>query len=620
VGRVISLQPRAEEPPTKPLRAVLYLRVSTAEQAATDYDEDGYSLHAQRDACRRAAERLNAEVVDEYVDRGKSARSANRPELQLMLRRIRELRDVDYVIVHKVDRLARSRADDVQIVLALRQAGATLVSATENIDETPSGTLLHAIMAAVAEFYSGNLALEAKKGMLKKAEFGGTPGPSPVGYRNIRDRIDGKDIGIVVLDEPRAAHIRWAFQTFAHGQHTLRQLTDELTDRGFTMPATVRLPERPASIQQVHKILHNRYYLGRVTFSGVEYPGRHEPLIDEPTFQLVQSLLASRNLAGDKPQTRPHPLKGTIYCGRCGRRFGIAYANGHGGQYPYFYCLGRQQDPSACPQRYVAVDRVEAAVAQHWSNYRLIDARRQELRAAVLELFHTQNAGAEQEIASQQARIAAVRHEQQKAKEAYYHDAMTIAEFKEEQQRHTRELAAADAIIQQHLTSLESIEAGVDELLQLTNDPVAFYEAAPDNIKRMLLQTVFEKIWIVDEQVVGVDLARPFTEVLTVEAQLDLRAALNGSGEATVTYERRERLSWRSPELQLLRRYERPNGLLDIDTKRNLRHEKVGGSNFIHLVGLTGFEPATSSSRTRVEWRTDRRTGSASVQSPPRAA
>ena len=101
----------------------------------------------------------------------------------------------------------------------------------------------------------------------------------------------------------------------------------------------------------------------------------------------MQALLASRNLAGDKPQMRPHPLKGTIYCGRCGRRFGIVFANGHGGQYPYFYCLGRQKDANGCQQGYVAVDRVEAAVAQHWEQYRLSDARRQELRAAVLELF-----------------------------------------------------------------------------------------------------------------------------------------------------------------------------------------------------------------------------------------
>jgi site-specific DNA recombinase len=71
----------------------------------------------------------------------------------------------------------------------------------------------------------------------------------------------------------------------------------------------------------------------------------------------VQSLLASRNLAGDKPQMRPHPPKGTIFCGRCGGRFGIVDANGHGGQYPYFCCRGRQKDTNGCQQGYVAVDR-----------------------------------------------------------------------------------------------------------------------------------------------------------------------------------------------------------------------------------------------------------------------
>ena len=57
-------------------------------------------------------------------------------------------------------------------------------------------------------------------------------------------------------------------------------------------------------------------------------------------------------------------------------------------------------------------------------------------------------------------------------------------------------------------------------MLLLIADPAAFYEAAPDAIKRMLLQEVFEKVWIIDEQVVGVDLTRPFPEALTVEAQL----------------------------------------------------------------------------------------------------
>ena len=90
-------------------RAVIYLRVSTAEQAHGDGASEGYSIPAQRDACTRKAHDLGAEVVAEFVDRGESARSAARPGLQLMLGRLAEHKDVDYVIVHKIDRLARNR-------------------------------------------------------------------------------------------------------------------------------------------------------------------------------------------------------------------------------------------------------------------------------------------------------------------------------------------------------------------------------------------------------------------------------------------------------------------------------------------------------------------------------
>ena len=88
--------------------AVIYLRVSTKEQAQRDGDREGYSIPAQRDACRRKATALEAAVVEEFADRGESARSADRPELQRLLAYVRS-NHVDYVIVHKVDRLARNR-------------------------------------------------------------------------------------------------------------------------------------------------------------------------------------------------------------------------------------------------------------------------------------------------------------------------------------------------------------------------------------------------------------------------------------------------------------------------------------------------------------------------------
>src|ERR1700733_3111144 len=162
-------------------RAVAYLRVSTAGQASTDRDGEAFSIGAQRDACVRKAESLDADLLDVYVDAGESARKADRPQLQAMFERLKTERDCDFVIVHKVDRLARNRGDDVAITYAIRQAGAQLVSVTENIDETPAGMLLHGIMSSMAEFYSLNLSMEINKGARKKAERGVFPGLAPIG-------------------------------------------------------------------------------------------------------------------------------------------------------------------------------------------------------------------------------------------------------------------------------------------------------------------------------------------------------------------------------------------------------------------------------------------------------
>src|SRR6266849_3974761 len=192
--------------------AVSYLRVSSSAQVDTDFNEEGLSIPAQRETNERTAERLGAIIVAEFADKAESARTADRPELQAMLEFVRELGSISYVIVHKVDRLARSREDDVAINIAIRRAGAQLVSSTENIDETPSGKLLHGIMATIAEFYSANLAMEAKKGMRQKAKSGGTPGLAPLGYLNTRIRVDGREIRTVIVDQDRAPLIQWMFE------------------------------------------------------------------------------------------------------------------------------------------------------------------------------------------------------------------------------------------------------------------------------------------------------------------------------------------------------------------------------------------------------------------------
>ena len=140
-----------------------------------------------------------------------------------MLARIKEDTDIQYVFVHKLDRLARNRADDVQIGLLLAKNGVRLVSCTENIDDTPSGKLVRGIMGDIAEWYSANLSEEAKKGMRKKVELGGTPGLAPLGYLNTRVKITelGKDIGTVKIHKRYGTVITECFRLYDSGRCTL---------------------------------------------------------------------------------------------------------------------------------------------------------------------------------------------------------------------------------------------------------------------------------------------------------------------------------------------------------------------------------------------------------------
>lgn len=93
--------------------------------------------------------------MEEFVDRGASARPSNRPELQRMLGWLKDPKTTeglgaDFVIVHKISHLARNRADDVEIIAAIKQCGADLVSVSEQIDDIPGGKLMRDIMASLA--------------------------------------------------------------------------------------------------------------------------------------------------------------------------------------------------------------------------------------------------------------------------------------------------------------------------------------------------------------------------------------------------------------------------------------------------------------------------------------
>ena len=479
-----------------PKRAVSYIRVSTREQAQRGGSEEGFSLPAQREANKRKAQSMGALVIKEFADRGESARSANRPELQKMLAYLKEDGGIDYVIVHKLDRLARNRADDVEINRAFEDAGVRLVSTSENIDQTPGGMLLHGIMSSIAEFYSRNLANEVIKGMGEKARNGGTLGKAPLGYVNVRGRDEhGREVQTVELDEERAPLVRLAFTEYATGNWTVRGLAEHLKNRGLTIPPTARKPANPVSVRLLQTLLRNPYYKGVISFQGVEYAGAHEPLVDAATWQTVQDILTAHT-NGERQRTHNHHLKSTIVCGLCGARLLVQHATSRAsGTYHYFVCARRHRVHD-CTFKAVLIDEVEARVAELYQQIRLSSDDRREIERYLRAEFAHIQANRQQDIQRLTTRQQQLEDQRHKLLEAHYAGAIPLDLLKKEQEQLTSSILAIQRELDGYTADAALVEQHLTQALDLLEDCHRLYLAVPDRLKKLLNQVFFERILV----------------------------------------------------------------------------------------------------------------------------
>ena len=515
------------EEPDAPGRAVIYIRVSSSQQADKDYDPEGFSIPAQREACVRKAENLGLQVVEEFVDRGESAKTANRAGLQALLKRLEE-GGISHVIVHKVDRLARNRADDVAIVMRIRGAGAQLVSVTENIDETPSGLLMHGIMSSIAEFYSRNLATEIIKGTTQKAKTGGTPFRAPLGYLNTREFFDGREIRTITVDPERAPLVKLAFDLYATGQYALIDLCTILEARGLRSRPSRRKPAKVLGTNRLSAILRNDYYIGALHYNGCDYQGRHEPLIGEATFYKVQEILESQRQSGERSWRHHHYLRGTLRCAQCGRRLFFTRVRGRGGEYDYFICGGHHAH--LCNQPHHRVEAIEAAVERHYATVELSDEKRERIRSAVHAHMDALAQIAEKETARARAEVVRLDNEERKLLAAHYNDAISDHIFAEEQKRIRRERVAADELLRRYEIKQDAIIGTLDTALNLTYNIQAAYLQADETERRLLNQAFFERIEIDSEEVSGHTLAAPFAQ-LAAPGLADLAASGAQNGD-----------------------------------------------------------------------------------------
>ena len=165
--------------------AVGYFRVSTAEQANTNY-----SLSTQEAKFNNFCTSNGLTVVKTFTDRH-SARTDGRPEFQAMLRCLKEhRRKVSHLVVSDLSRLARNVVDQGNTVVLLGELGIKLVSVDEpNLDNTAAGKLLQNVLGSMSQWFSDSLSEKTKSRMEAGVKQGRWLWVAPIAYTNLNKQI-----------------------------------------------------------------------------------------------------------------------------------------------------------------------------------------------------------------------------------------------------------------------------------------------------------------------------------------------------------------------------------------------------------------------------------------------
>ena len=305
--------------------AVAYARFSTDGQREE-------SIEAQVRAIKEYAERNGYALHKVYADRGISGTTDNRPEF---LRMIEDAKSGAFnaIIVHKLDRFARNRADSAIYRQELGKHNVKLISVLENFDESPESIILQSVIEGYNEYYSKNLRREVMKGLRENALSCRFTGGIPcLGYDIDKDTLK------YVINDFEAEAVKLIFKRYLEG-YGYKAIIEELNSKGFKTKKS-----RSFGKNSLHEILKNEKYTGMYIYNKSVSPdadgrwNRHNTkpddeiirveggipqIISKDDFDKVQQkMMARKHMVASFKAKQEYLLSGKIICGECGSKYG----------------------------------------------------------------------------------------------------------------------------------------------------------------------------------------------------------------------------------------------------------------------------------------------------------
>ena len=271
------------------MRAALYIRVSTRDQA-----DEGYSLDAQRHDLEAYCTKKGYEIVNIYADEGISAKDAiHRPQFLQMMQDAKE-RKFDAIVVMRLTRFTRSIYDLCQAVETLQKMGVAFESVTEHIDVTTTvGRFLLYLLGVVAQWEREVVGNNVSCAATERARLG-----MPMYSRMLGYDYAGKNQRVINPDE--AESVRKIYSLYLE-LGNLSEVSRRCQQLGLRGKRGGKL-----SPENIRIILTRFAYCGYYSYKRQPIKGDAKPIISVETYHAVQRLMEERGKT--MRRIRKHPL------------------------------------------------------------------------------------------------------------------------------------------------------------------------------------------------------------------------------------------------------------------------------------------------------------------------
>jgi len=335
----------------------IYTRKSTDTE-----DRQVRSISDQLAELKELAIKENIDVVDIFIEK-QTAKIPGRTIFNEMILRM-EAGEASGILAWHPDRLARNSVDGGKVIY-LVDTGVIheMKFPTFWFDSTPQGKFMLSIAFSQSKYYVDNLSENIKRGHRNKLKDGIWPRNAPLGYLN------DKKNKVIIPDPLRSPYIVKAFEAYASGKYTLRQIRELVTELGFRSQK-----EQVLSISNIHDILRNPIFCGLLRYGGEIYEGKHKPIITKKLFDSVQEVMMRKSKPKGKG-LKEYLYRGFFHCGECGCFITTETQKGHN----YLRCTKRK---NPCLQKYVREEIITSQIREEikkvslpldWANWMIVE-------------------------------------------------------------------------------------------------------------------------------------------------------------------------------------------------------------------------------------------------------